>query len=281
MRARDTRRPARDIIDAVVANMHANRETLKYSTLAPHRYIVYLHPAEFGRLEGILPILRGETCRALSDALSALNQRAAWQQWLARARRTEPASTEACASWDVDFVVDPDDELKEGEIRVHSELAQPARPDLGTGERTRRITTTRSGGHTTTREHTANRATEPRPIVLAQLVVTDDAGTRTIEMTSASLTIGRGGAAVPVDVKITSSPDVSREHARIRHDADGGRFLLTDLSSFGTTLNGRHVPRGVEEGNGTKRENGAETPLPDVARIGLADIVFLEFRRVR
>jgi len=29
------------------------------------------------------------------------------------------------------------------------------------------------------------------------------------------------------------------------------------------------------------RENGTETALPDVARIGLADTVFLEFRKVR
>lgn len=280
MRAADSRRPARDIIDAVVTNMHANRETLKYSTLAPHRYVVYLHPAEFTRLEGILPILRSETCRALTDALESLNERATWQQWVDRVRGTAPANTEACASWDIEFVVDPDDELKEGEIRVHSELAQPARPDLGTGERTRRITTTRSGGHTTTREQTVDAVTDARPSVLAQITVTDDAGTRTIEMRTASLTIGRGGTA-KVDVKITSSPDVSREHARIRFDAATGRFLLTDLSSFGTTLNGRHVPRGVEEIDGTRRETGAETPLPDVARIGLADIVFLEFTRVR
>jgi len=47
------------------------------------------------------------------------------------------------------------------------------------------------------------------------------------------------------------------------------------------TLNGRHVPRGYEKVDGaTKRENGSETTLPDVARIGLADIVFLEFRKV-
>ena len=31
-----------------------------------------------------------------------------------------------------------------------------------------------------------------------------------------SVTIGRGGVAYPVDVRIASSPDVSREHARLR-----------------------------------------------------------------
>ena len=33
------------------------------------------------------------------------------------------------------------------------------------------------------------------------------------------------------------------------------------------------------ERDGTKRENGVETALPDAARIGLADVVFLDFRK--
>jgi hypothetical protein len=37
------------------------------------------------------------------------------------------------------------------------------------------------------------------------------------------------------------------------------------------------VPKGYDEVDGTKRENGAETPVPDAARIGLADTVFLTF----
>ena len=77
-----------------------------------------------------------------------------------------------------------------------------------------------------------------------------------------------------------SSVDVSREHARIRRDVQTGRFFLIDLSSLGTTLNGRHVPRGYDEMDGTKRENGTETPVPDQARIGLADTVYLDFRIV-
>ena len=72
---------------------------------------------------------------------------------------------------------------------------------------------------------------------------------------------------------------MSREHARIRRDPRTGSFFLIDLSSLGTTLNGRHVPKGWDDANGTKRENGSETVLPDVATIGLADAVILEFRK--
>jgi predicted component of type VI protein secretion system len=93
--------------------------------------------------------------------------------------------------------------------------------------------------------------------------------------------IGRGGNAYPVDIRIASSPDVSREHARIRRDPGSGIFYLIDLSSFGTTLDGRHVPAGCERLDGVKRENVAETALPDAARMGLAGIVFLDFRRAR
>ena len=38
------------------------------------------------------------------------------------------------------------------------------------------------------------------------------------------------------------------------------------------------VPRGYDEADGTKRENGVEVVLPDRARIGLANMVFLDFR---
>src|SRR5882672_5041012 len=62
------RRPARDLIDAVVDHMRKNVEPLKYSTLVPSRYTVYLHPAEYARLEGIVPILQEQTARALAEA---------------------------------------------------------------------------------------------------------------------------------------------------------------------------------------------------------------------
>src|SRR5436190_21523039 len=80
------RRPARDIIDAVVDNMRKNLEPLKYSTLAPGRYTVYLHADEFARLEGIIPILQEQTRRALTDELRKLNKRSPLRPWPARWR---------------------------------------------------------------------------------------------------------------------------------------------------------------------------------------------------
>jgi len=75
--------------------------------------------------------------------------------------------------------------------------------------------------------------------------------------------------------------DVSREHARIRRDARHGTFFIVDLSTLGTTVNGVRLPRGYEDADGTKRENGIETPLTTGSRIGLADTIYLDFDILR
>ena len=276
------RLPARDIVQAVVRNMRENLEELPYSRLAPSRYVVYLHPTEFARLESIVSILEEQTCRALSDELERLGRRSLWRRSTDRVTRASAREIEkAGGEWHVTFLPDPDEELEEGGVLVYSELKLPGKPEIGSGERTRRITTVHTNHGTTVREQSL---TAPRPAatapVHARIEFMDDSGPHTHDMVTDSVTIGRGGIAYPVDVRITSSADVSREHARIRRDAATGVFYLIDLSSLGTTLNGRHVPVGHDRVDGAKRENGAETALPDAARIGLADVVFLEFRQV-
>jgi hypothetical protein len=276
--AHDARRPARDVIAAVVDNMRRNLEPLRYSTLAPSRYLVYLHPAEYARLEGIIPILQEQTLRALGEELDSLNRRSPLHRYAPRLLGSRVPVETAGGAWHVEILADPDGEVSEGDILVDSELLLPASPELGVGERTRRITTVRSGGHTTARARTNAAALETSPASAhARILYDDQTGHHAYDVAKDSVTIGRGGIRYPVDIKIVSSADVSREHARIRRDPESGRFFLLDLSSLGTTLNGRHVPRGYEEVDGSKRENNVETPLPDRARIGLADTVYLDF----
>ena len=273
------RRHARDIIDAVVANMRQNLERLKYSTLAPSRYTVYLHPTEFARLEPIIPVLQEQTIRALDDELRRLNAAGSSARWMRRVERA-PEVRNAAADWHIAFLADPDEELKEGDLLVDSELLMPARPDLGLGEQTRQLATLQSGQRATTIEHTISRqASSSPPRLLGHIEYDDESGHHCYDVTKDCFTIGRGGVAYPVDIRIASSADVSREHARIRRDSASDRFFLIDLSTLGTTLNGRHIPKGFDEVDGTKRENGSETPLPDVASIGLAGTVFLDFRK--
>lgn len=274
------RRSAAELIDAVVVNMRTNIEDLRYSRVAPSRHVVYLHPTEFARLEGILPIVRQQTVRALTEELDKLNRRPWWQRYGAGllARPQVPVET-AGVEWALEFVCDADGELDEGDLAIDWELRVPADPELGIGERTRRVTTRISGHGTSSQEWPAERPTDALRNV-ARLVYEDNEGRHAYDVAKNSITIGRGGIAYPVDIRIVSSVDVSREHARVRRDPSTGQFLLTDLSTLGTTLNGRHVPRGYDEVDGTRRENGRETPLPDGARIGLAELVYLDFQIV-
>ena len=272
----NVRRPAGALIDAIVDNMRQNLEELKYATLAPGRYTVYLSAAELTRLEGIIPRLQAEAARALDEELARHN-RPSWLRrqvaWLPALpwRRRAPLEN-AAPRWHIEFLPDTDGDLAaEGDIIVHSDLMLAPDLELGVGERTRRITTVRMGDQRATRAQVVA-AEAPAPgAIRARLVFEDNLGRHEHDVVRSQTTIGRGGLAFPVDVRVSTSEDVSREHARIRRDEQTGQFFLIDVSTLGTTLNGRHVPRGVE----------AETALPPQARIGLADTVFLDFEQVQ
>ena len=282
MMAAKARRPARDLIDAVLENMRTNLEPLKYSTLVPSRFVVYLHPDEYARIEGIVPVLQEQTARALQDELQKLNNPPVYRKYFDRIAGTAPPVENAARDWQIEFHPDADGELALGDILIHSELMLPAGDDdLGAGQRTRRITTVHVGQRTTRREETVSRVVTASASVYARLRYEDNGGPHAFDIARDSVVIGRGGIAYRADVRIDASVDVSREHARIRRDPRSGAFFIVDLSTLGTTLNGQRLPRGYDEGEGTKRENGIETPLPDGSRIGLADTVFLQFDTVR
>ena len=274
------RRPAREVIDAVLENMRTNLEPLKYSTLAPSRYLIYLHPAEYARLEGILSILQEQTIRALSEEVAVRNGHSVLRRYAQLIfGNGNPRIENPAGKWTVEFLPDPDGDVSEGDIIVDSELLLPASLELGLGERTRRVTTVHSGHQTTSNKRITTWPFESGAQCFARIVYDDAAGHHSFDV-KGSVTIGRGGLGHPVDIKIASSVDVSREHARIRRDGQSGNFFLIDLSTLGTTLNGRHVPRGYDEVEGVRRANGSETLLADQARIGLADTVYLNFSRV-
>jgi pSer/pThr/pTyr-binding forkhead associated (FHA) protein len=259
--------------------MRTNLEELRYTTIAPSRYTVYLSSAEYARLEGILPRLRAETMRALNDELERRNRPrrvpALVRRWIGGARPLENAD----ARWHVEFLPDLDGDLQhDQDIIVHSELILPPEPELGQGERTRRITTVQSGRHTVPASRPSRQ--EQAAGVYARLTYEDSKGAHQFEITRESTTIGRGGTMYPVDVRVAATDDVSREHARIRCDASTGSCFLIDLSTHGTTIEGQPVPRGVEVVDGSKRENGVETRLPQRARIGLASTVFIDFEKL-
>jgi hypothetical protein len=114
--------------------------------------------------------------------------------------------------------------------------------------------------------------------VFATLTYEDNSGRHTRDVTEPQLVIGRGGAGYWVDLRIDAAQDVSREHVKLRRDAATGQFFLKDVSLYGTTVNGRRVASSIDTSTGGKRDINVEVPLPPVARIGLADMVFIDFR---
>ena len=125
------RRPARDLIVEVLKNMRRNLEPLRYSTLAPSRYLVYLHPAEYARLESIIPLLQEQTARALSEELTRLNKRSTVQRYTERflGNATPPVES-AAGEWQVEFLPDPDGEVEEGALLIDSQLRLPPSLEL-------------------------------------------------------------------------------------------------------------------------------------------------------
>ena len=97
-------------------------------------------------------------------------------------------------------------------------------------------------------------------------------------MAKNQIVIGRGGRDYWTDLKLTTLPDVSREHVRLRRDAESGAFFIKDLSRLGTSVDGQQIPSSVEYVDGEKRDKNVEVKLPAAARIGLAEVVFLNFR---
>src|SRR6185295_20371653 len=101
------RRTASALIAAVVDNMRRNLEPLRYSTLAPSRYTVYLHPREHARLEGIVPILQEQALRALAEELDRLNRRSSVRRLLTRFTGNDEPDVLNAGDWQVEFLPDP------------------------------------------------------------------------------------------------------------------------------------------------------------------------------
>ena len=278
---------AREIILEIVRNMREGLEPLHYTTLAPTLYHVYLHPDDMERLRGIIPRIVDEARRALDAELDSLN-RASLGERLKIARRGEPKIAPPEGGWQISILENTDDEAAPGDIAIYSELAMPVKPDLGAGSMTKRIATRRMGGEqTVSSKYEAPPPAAPAPAAPAEPPVAggyavieydDNGGHKTFQMTKDQIVVGRGGRDYWTDIKLETLPDVSREHFRLRRDPESGKFFLKDVSRLGTTINGEKAPSSIDFSDAEKRDRNIETPLPDQARIGLAGVLFLEFR---
>src|SRR5499427_3588262 len=258
---------AREIILEIVRNMREGLEPLHYTTLPPAVFHVYLHPDDMDRLRAIAPRIVEEARRALDAAVEEWNK-ASLGERLKIMKRSEPKVVAPDGGWQIQLLENTDDDTQAGDIVIHSELALPSKADVGAGSMTKRIATRRMGGTESAATQRYEPAAPPPATVsgFATIEYEDQGGKKTFTITKDQIVVGRGGRDYWTDLKLDTLPDVSREHLRLRRDAATGQWFLTDVSSLGTTIEGAKAPP------------QQEAPLPARARIGLAGVLFLEFR---
>jgi predicted component of type VI protein secretion system len=197
-------------------------------------------------------------------------------------------------TWTVEIYPDLDGKLQAGEIEVYSDLGAPEQPEYGLGSLTRRIypkgadpePEPQAGEQDSAEDSAPTVATSAPPPAsepvtesaqkiddtkgraFAFIRYADQQGQKVMEVTKNQIVIGRGGRSYWVDLKLETLPDVSREHCRIRRDAETGRFTIEDLSQFGTAVNGAPVGK----------NNAAE--LPRRSTISLAGVIDLQWESV-
>ena len=263
-----------DVIAEILRNAEQGVFKIRYTVLLPSIYHVYLHPSDYDAIKPVLSALTAEARAALIERVEQLN-RDAKPSAIARTLGFDSGKSIEYKildpDWTIEFHPDAEEKLGRGDLEIYSELASAERPDFGEGAMTRHVTKRLSSGERSSTSLPASEATAPaRPrtesAVYAYLRYEDAEGPHEFAVNKNQVVIGRGGKSFWVDVKIPAPPDISREHCRIRRDAATGRFFLTDVSQFGTTVDGKPAPPGQ-----------VEMPLPPRAVVGLADQVFLTF----
>ena len=296
-----------DLIGEVLRNMEEGLFRIRGKSLVPSVYRIYLNPDDYEPFRYVLPFIAGEIRTALDDRLARWNRtgRNFARTLLEKIGAGEAAGqavgaqevVRASDSWIVEIYPDLDGKLQPGEIEVYSDLGAPQKAEYGAGSLTRRIfprgaepadaaaaqpaeaaPTAATVPPSPASELTAPLDAPPqaaaendettKPRVVAYIHYVDQQGAKTFEVTKNQMVIGRGGRSYWVDLRLETLPDVSREHCRIRRDAETGRFTVEDLSQFGTAVNGKPVGR------------NSSMEIPSRATISLAGVLDLKWEAV-
>ncbi len=275
-----------DIISELIRNVEAGAFKVRYTTLVPCVFNVYLHAEDFEQIRPISKFVRSEAKQALDEHLASLNKGSplpSVTRWLGLGSSRQPEFKALNSDWTIEFHRDEEERLRRGDIEIYSELGSSETEDLGSGAKTTFIT--RRPVEAPPPEPAAS-ATVAAPKTdrqaTAYLRYMGMNGTTTFPITRDQTVIGRGGKAFWVDLKLESPADLSREHCRIRRDPTTGTFSIKDVSQYGTSVDGERIPCSLERGpDGNKIDRNVEVPLPAHAKIGLADVFFLEFEAVQ
>jgi hypothetical protein len=274
-----------EIVTFVLEEMEAGICPTYYSYLVPSIYDVYLYSEEFERLRPLEQRMREEAATALSEKLSKLNRAAEPKLKLplgAKYKRVKRYET--LGEWSIEFHENTDDDAQENPLVIHSTFPISAETEDRIGVLTERVSRRRNDGQTvtTSTQRTGDLDTRRATgIVYANLAYEDETGAHTFQMTKDLLKIGRGSADHWVDLKLKVKQDVSREHLQIRRDPSTGQMFIKDLSTLGTTVDGKRVPPSIQRVSGEQVDTNVEVPLPPKARIGLAGVLFIDFKAVK
>ena len=272
-----------DIVHLILEEMQAGVCPGFYSNLVPNIYHVYLYIDDWERLRSLEPRIREEAVTALGERMAALNKANRPRLKLPLASGKKTKRYESLGDWSIEFLENTEDDARESPLAIHSAFPLAAGPDDRVGTLTERVTKRRTDGQTVTTATTRSVNVETvraSGILYANLTYEDELGSHTYAIDKNLVKVGRGSADHWVDLKLKSKKDVSREHVQIRRDPATGRFFIKDLSSLGTTLNGRRVPASIELVDGQEVDRNIEVPLEDKSRIGLAGVLSLDFKAV-
>ncbi|HYP14430.1 MAG TPA: hypothetical protein VEQ63_10950, partial [Bryobacteraceae bacterium] len=137
-----------DIIAELLRNCNAGAFKIRYTTILPCLYNVYLHQSDYDLIRPVLPALIAEARSALIDRLDELARKSrpsaiARTLGFAPERQTEYKILDP--DWTIEFHPDAEDKLKRGDIEIYSELASAQRPEFD-GAMTRHVTKRRGDG---------------------------------------------------------------------------------------------------------------------------------------
>jgi pSer/pThr/pTyr-binding forkhead associated (FHA) protein len=271
----------------MLEEFHAEILEMRYSHVVRSVFRVYLSGKDLRRLGPVLERTKAEAARALNEALAALNKK---KKLRLPGISGQPKRYEAIGDgWKIEFHENTDDDADENPLIIQSEFAAAEKSsreaDDRIGTETVRITKRQASGMTTTTTETIRTANmlnrTVNGTVFATFAYEDERGPQQFEMTKDRIKIGRGAVDTWVDLRLHAKQDISREHVQVRVDTATGKFFIKDLSTYGTTVDGRKLKPSIDRTGGVENDLNVEVPLPPKAKIGLAGVLTLQFRAAK
>jgi FHA domain len=275
-----------EIIDLMLEEFRAEILELRYSFVVRSVFLVYLSGRDLKRLGPVLELTKTQAIRALNEALGALNKKKLRIPGIASQQKRYEMIGDG---WVVEFHENTDDDAEQNPLIIQSEFAPRQAIDRERDDRigteTVRITKRAASGLTTTTTETIRSASmlnrTANNVVYATFEYQDERGNQAYEMTKERIKIGRGAVDTWVDLRLHTKQDISREHVQIRLDPETGKFFIKDLSTYGTSVDGKKLTPSMDRANGAENDLNIEAPLPSKAKISLAGVLTLQFRAAK